>query len=290
MENILEFPYRIDDDVGNVVMVELQCPGAYYVAVERIGSQFADEFYIVETSATAISDETKSYGKPLLHHPELLLFEIDKHGSGSTLVKYEAARYRVANHMPPLDEDTLLTIAVYGAEDYPEYFGSYAPPSLTPRGMVIRYKTLTNGVFLIETDQCEKMLAVCYPVWHSNFSSYVLNLSEQTEYDKAHGIDNTLGYLFFSYDAMCLAIFEMLKEKPEIVKSGFVDAAALHNAIWKNYADYAVAYNKAEQIGLHDVIGMLLGLTGAEIEPSGSINEMMKIMLDAGTDYLRVSI
>ena len=288
MKEKQEFPYCVEDDLGDVVMSEQHCPGVYYIAVERAETRFAAEFYIVEKSAEAISDKVKAYGKPLAHHSELLSIAIDEYGSGSTPVKYEVARYRIQNGMPPIDEDTLLAIAVYGAEDYPDYFGGYTTPQITPRGIMTRYKMLANGVFFVETDRCEKMLAVCYPVWHSNFSHYVIRQAEQTEYDKIHGIDNTLGYLFFSYDAMCLAIFELLKEKPEIVTSGAVDAAALHNAVWTNYPEYAVEYNKAEQTGMHDVLGMLLNLVGVEIEPSGSVDEMMKITLGAGTDYLKV--
>ena len=290
MQEKQEFPYSVEDDLGDVVMSELQCPVVYYIAVEEAGTGFAAEFYIIEKSTAAITDKIKAYGKPLPNHSDLLSIAIDEYGSGSTPVKYEVARYRVQNGMSPIDDDTLLAIAVYGAEDYPDYFGGYTAPQITPRGITTRYKLLANGVFVIETDRCEKMLAVCYPVWHSNFSHYVIFRAEQTEYDKKHGIDNTLGYLFFPCDAMCLAIFELLKEKPEIVTSGAVDAAALHNAVWTNYPEYAVEYNKAEQTGMHDVLGMLLNLVGVEIEPSGSVDGMMKITIDKGTDYLKIGI
>ena len=51
-----------------------------------------------------------------------------------------------------------------------------------------------------------------------------------------------------------------------------------------------ITYNKAEQTGMHDVLGMLLNLVGVEIEPSGSVDGMMKITIDKGTDYLKIGI
>lgn len=284
------FPEGLEDDLGEVLMSEEQCPGVYYAAVKRDGALFAPEFYLVMRESPAISHTAKSYGMPLPHHPEILTYPIGEERSGSAIIKYEAERFRKSNHLPPGEADSLHTLAVYGAEDYPEYFGDFPAPLDTPRGNTTRYVSLKNGIFMLETDQCEKLLAVCYPIWHSNFSSYVIRHAEQTGYDRGNGIDNTLGYLFFPYETACLAIFELLEENPDLATSGKVDLAALQNTIWRNFPKYAVEYNKAEQAGMHDVMGMLLNFVGADVEPTGSVEEMMRITLEAGTDFLKVDI
>ena len=80
---------------------------------------------------------------------------------------------------------------------------------LTPRGFTVRHKTILNGVYWLETDRCEEMLAVCYPIWKSDISIPEQNQGEQLEYDRMYGIDNTLGYLFFSKQNSIIPLHEL---------------------------------------------------------------------------------
>ena len=70
-----------------------------------------------------------------------------------------------------------------------------------------------------------------------------MSVAEQTEYDLANDIHETLGYLFFAETHGCIALFELLGEFPQILSSPLIDAAALGNAVWQNHPDYAAIYN-----------------------------------------------
>lgn len=90
----------------------------------------------------------------------------------------------------------MYVAALYGMEKHPEYFGEYPVPGITPRGYTVRHKKIINGVYWLETDHCEEMLAVCYPIWQADITVPEQNLGEQLEHDRMQGIENTFGYLF----------------------------------------------------------------------------------------------
>ena len=281
-----EFPYDLTDDLGEIISSEWQCPGVYYVATDSGESAFALECYIVERNS-GISDAAKKYGTPMPSYPNLLAFDVNAERGGAEIIRYEIGLYRVKNNLPLPDNEPLLVNAVYGREDHPEYFGAFPAPTYTPRGFTTRYKALMNGVFVLETDRGERMLAVCHPFADSTFSGYTLYYSEQTDFDRERGLDNTLGCLFFPEKAMCLAIFELLPGNPKILRSGMIGLAELCNAIWYGFPEYAARYNSNEQAGVNDMLAHLLGLLGMNKEPEGSENNLITLNLDAGTDFLR---
>lgn len=140
----------------------------------------------------------------------------------------------------------MLSLALYGMEESPEYFGTFPVPFLTPRGCTVRHRMLLNGVFWLETDRCEEMLAICYPIWEADITIPEQNLAEQLEYDRMQGITKTLGYLFFPKHSSCIALYELCYHHPKIVESGAVNMAALMNAILRLYPEYAASHNKEE--------------------------------------------
>ena len=281
------FPHDIEDDFGTVTASEWQCPGVWYVANEGNG-RFAGEFYIVESNTPCISDAAKLAGAYLENHPDLLLYRLDDPEGGRGILRYEIARYRKRHGLPLPDGETLLTAAVFAMETNPEYFGSFPAPIQTPRGTLTRYHAIVNGVFVLETDECERLIAVCYPLWDAALTDYTKAYAEQTAYDREHGIDTTMGYLFFTEEHGCLALFELLSEFPEILSCKQINAPALFNAIWQRHPDYAALFNRNEQAGLHDALGILLrAACGEDVELTGSADRMISYHLDAGTDYLR---
>ena len=280
------FPYDLSVYLGTILKTECQCPGVWYVASEG-GGRAANEYYIVERSSPSISAAAKEYGLPLPHHTDLLAYHLEHPQGGRSVVAYEVARWCVRNGKPTPDGETLLTTAAYAMENNPEYFGNFPAPIHTPRGAMTRYKPIINGVFALETEQGKRMIAVCYPLWSAALSGYTMSVAEQTEYDLAHGIDTTLGYLFFAEEHGCLALFELLEEFPEILSSPLIAAAALGNAIWHNHPDYAAVYNRDEQDGLHDCLAVLLRALGAEeVEPNISVDHLIRLTTGVGTDYL----
>ena len=133
--------------------------------------------------------------------------------SGWRIIDYELGKHRVKNHLP--QEQTLHDIALDAAEYHPEYFGAYPVPFHTPRGYTTRHWTLANGIYWLETDLCEEVLAVCYPLWTAELSAAVERLGEQTEHDKVQGIHKTLGYIFFPAQISCIPIYELMQTRME---------------------------------------------------------------------------
>jgi len=154
-----ELPFDLSKEIGKITRARLESPGVYLVItcteqkdpnLELVDS----EYYIVTEDAPAISKEAKAYGKTFPDHPGLWVFEYDNEEDGSSIIGFEVCRYQRLQHLPE-NGDSLHTHAIYSMELYPEYFGAIPAPAVTPRGNLIRYKTLANGIFWIETDRCE---------------------------------------------------------------------------------------------------------------------------------------
>ncbi len=259
-------------------------PGVYHIAAKNDEAElFAAEYYIVLAETKTISQTVKGYGRTVSGHPELLIYPLSEDKSGWRLVDYEGIRYLAQNQLPLPEQTSLHETAVYSMEHHPEYFGTYPVPMVTPAGYTLRHKRLDNGIYWLETDRCEQMLAVCYPIWSSELSEAALALGRQTEYDQVHGIDNTLGCLFFSKQGSCIPLFELLQLREDWKT---VNSAALMNAVWQDFPEYAAAYNLGEQSGAHDLLGRLMNALGAEVELSGSAEHVISMSPEAGTDFI----
>lgn len=282
-------PKELEDFFYEVKFVEVEAPGVYSIIARMHPDRLlTDEFYVVDRSSTIISDAAKKYGGAMSEIPQFLLFPYDKKDGGFPIIAYELARYRVTNGEKLEHMGNLHNMAFYGMEQYPHYFGYYPAPTMTPKGYMTRYQTIDNGIFLLETDQGNRLMAVCYPIWESDLSDALTSAGLQTDYDIAHNISETLGYLFFEEPYFCLVIFELVYLREEWVKSGMVDLSALMNAIWRDQPGYAAAHNLSEQSGLHDALGVLLNILGTEVELSSSTDRMIAITPDAGYDYLHL--
>lgn len=283
-------PKELEDFFYEVKFVEVEAPGVYSIIARMHPDRLlTDEFYVVDRSSTIISDAAKKYGGAMSEIPQFLLFPYDKKDGGFPIIAYELARYHVTNGEKLECMGNLHNMAFYGMEQYPHYFGYYPAPTMTPKGYMTRYQTIDNGIFLLETDQGNRLMAVCYPIWESDLSDALTEAGLQTDYDIAHSISETLGYLFFEEPYFCLVIFELVYLREEWVKSGMVDLAALMNAIWRDQPGYAAAHNLSEQSGLHDALGVLLNILGTEVELSSSTDRMIAITPSAGCDYLHLS-
>jgi len=188
------------------------------------------------------------------------------------IIQYEALRYRMKNGVSDADKNELREIALDGMEECPAYFGAFPPPTMTPYGHTTRYKVLMNGVFWIQTDAPATALAVAYPVWGDIFSGYVMKL--------AQGDADGFGYLFFPERAICLAVFELGRTYRAMRDCPQIDAAAMMNAICRDFPDYAVKYNLMEQTGGGAPLGQALS------RPA-SPDWMISLTPDAGTDFFR---
>ena len=181
-----KLPFDLTSELGEVVDAEQRSPGVYYLALKD-GEQHP-EVYVVTEDAPAISEKARSYGRKFPGQPDLRVYDLHQPGSGRYVIDFEILRYRMMRHLPEIEtEDSLQAAAFYGAEEHPDYFGNFPVPFFTPRGCTVRHRTIMNGVYWLETDRCEEMLAVCYPIWQADISIPEQNLGEQLAYDRMRG-------------------------------------------------------------------------------------------------------
>ena len=260
-------------ELGEIVDWDESCPGVYYVGVQPSPDSpySCGEFYLVLPGAP-ISQEARAQGRTLDGVPGLL-YPIDPPKEGGwTAVMYELCRDGIVHERPIPEGWSLADAAMEGMELCPAYFGTFPVPPRTPWGWTFRHRALDNGIYWIETSQCKTVLSVCRPIWSSELSEGVTQAGKKLAYDKGDGSD--FDYLFFEGDTVCTAIFELLKVRPQWLETGLIRAPELMNAIWNCQPTYAAAYNAQEQAGLHDGLGILLQILGADSEPEGSPEHM----------------
>jgi len=265
------------DSLGEIVFSESMCPGVYYLRTEL------QEYYAVQSESKAISKEAKSCGEAVPNCPGILLFDHLKIKSGKEIIEYEVEKYqRICGNFFAADA-TLHNSAIFGMELYPQYFGEFPVPFSTPMGYTCRHWRIDNGIYWIETDQCKICLAVSFP-YCDEFSSAAEELAIQTQEDRREGIDHTLGYLFFPQKASCIPLFELMGTRDW---DRVINKAALMNAIWWHFPEYAAAYNTNEQAGRHDMLGMIGASLGqTDIELQGSLEHIIALTPDIGIDFL----
>lgn len=278
MYNHQEFP-TLESEIGPILSKEEVCPGVYLLSAQNDDELLTRDYYAVMENSN-ISHEAKSYGKKI---SGLWLFPMTGDNENYKIIQYEVAEYRAQNNLP-LDEPLRAT-AFFAAQSFPDYFGALPIPIYTPRGCTIRHWILDNGIYWLETDQCEELLAVSYPVWSTELSDLTANLGEQTEYDKAHDIEETLGYIFFPAKVSCIPLYELMRTRPEW-EGTIIDRRALMNAIWSSYPDYALEMNRQEQLGQNDLVAATLKTLGIDVEPNISPDSLLVLYPDAGKDFL----
>ena len=281
-----DLPWDISETTGEIMSAEFLCPGVYYISSSEIVDG-GSEFYAVDKRSEVISDAAKAYGRRVDGVADCLLYPFERQGSGRRIIAYEVQRYYVKRNLPQADNRELLDAAAYGMESYPEYFGSFLLPLDTPMGRVVRYKTLMNGVFWAETDKATEIIAVAYPRWQDVFTPYVMRYAAYAGQDEGAEADETVECLCFPERAVPVVLFELRNYYKEMKDSPYIDAPALMNAIYRNFPDYAVAFNLLEQSGVNDVASLLINAAGGDEEPHGLTENMIAITKDAGFRFLR---
>lgn len=281
-----ELPFRMEDVLGDIRKVKEECPGVYYVAVrENEDPYFTREYYVIAADTPVIPEKAKKYGRSLPGCPDILLYSTDEEHGGYRIIEYEIAKYNTEHGIPLPHGETLHKIEAFHRELHPEYFGPYPVPAVTPGGSVLRHHVIDNGVYWLETERDGPFLTVCYPIW-TELSDFAMRFSRQTEHERLPEDEDEPDYIFFSEYDSCVPMFELLLLRNEWKESGMVNEAALMNAIWSHYPEYATVYNTEEQAGFHDTLGLLLKAFGREIELNGRPQNMIRITQDEGTDFL----
>lgn len=273
------------DELGIIKSAELKCPGVYYIRTYQTSERIVGlEFYIV-MDESPISKEARAYGKKIPSHPDLLLYEYEAEDFAYQIIRYEILRFYAKHDLPPPEYEDPHSASVFGMETCPDYFGAFPVPILTPWGYTLRHKTLHNGVYWIEAEKCESVLAVSY-VLCDDISEETNTLSKLTEFDLKHGIEETKGYIFFHEDVICLAVFELMLFHKNWDWS-MIDRPALMNAIGMKFPEYASEHNFREQKGYNDFLGMVIREFDPSFELDVSQENIIMITEKAGTDFFR---
>ena len=268
-------PEALEAAIGEIRETEEECPGVWYVSTCGDGEQDGTEFYVVDRDTDAIPNEAKTYGAEIPDCPQYLLYPMEYEKRVRKIIQYETLRYRMKDGVSDADMESLREIALDGMEENPKYFGELPVPVMTPYGHTARYKTLTNGVFWIQTDCLDNALAIAYPIWDDAFSEYAMKL--------ALGDADGFGYLFFPETAICLAVFELGRTYRAMRECPQIDATALMNAIYRDFPDYAVKYNLMEQARGGAPLGQALSSANHPASPDW----MISLTPDTGRDFLR---
>ena len=272
-------------DLGTVTEAALAMPGVYDAILECSETGLAVEAFIVLSNAGDISAKAKRYGKAVPDHPGLLLYLEDETGNTRYIVGYELYRYQILHHLPLPEGETIRSIAAAGAEMYPDYFGRYPVPFHTPWGCTTRHKIIANGLYWLETEQFQQGLAVACPKY-DDLSDGARGLAERFLGGLAHTEGEMPGYLFFIETNSSVPLFELVSAIPKGQMCCEVNRAALMNAVYQHFPEYAAQHNLSEQAGLNDGLGQFLHTQGINMELKSAPERLICLTAEAGTQYI----
>lgn len=268
-----KLPFDLTREIGAVKSVQEFVPGVYYLSAQKENCA-AENFYVVMECAVIFS-AVSGYGQP---HSGLRVYALNEDAGGWRIVEYELSKCRMSHNRELITEETereFHRVALFAAGYHPEYFGEYPVPTQTPGGYTLCHRKLENGVYWLETSRCEEMLAVCYPIWNTEFTSIARVAGKPAECDYKQGFGTAMGSLFYSRRTCCVAFYELLRTRPAW-EGTVVDKPALMNAIWKDCPKYAVMLPQLNE----DELENYLSRSKAEQD------EVIGMYPEAGEDFL----
>jgi len=271
-------------ELGTVIEAKAVMPGVYDAVLEQKSGLNIDAFLVLKTAAD-ISESAKKYGQPVADEPGLLIYTESGEKNPRYIIGYELFRYKILHKLPLPEDDTIRGIAACGAEMYPDYFGNYPVPMWTPWGCTTRHKVIANGLFWLETEQCQRGLAVAAPQY-DDLSDGAQGLAEKFSGDFAVLESKEPPYLFFRDVDSSVPLFELLSEISPNKLTSPVNIAALMNAIYRYHPEYAAMQNMAEQSGQNDGFGGLLNSLGFPAERHISADRFVKMSPQTGTEFI----
>lgn len=253
---------------GEVTRLIEECPGVFYAATLAPGEFLGREYYFITPGAVPriISAEVLQYGVPIDNG--CYIFEHGIPRSGWELVHFEILRYLV-KHGNPLEEcESLYSASVNYSDIYPAYFGGVIPPRCTPWGPVIRQKMASNGVFFLETDRAEWILAVYHPIWSGELSGVAQAYGTVCDADLHIGPEEAI-YLYFKAPNYAPPIFELMGIPEYSGLQNYIKSTETLEAYLTTYCpEYMVWHNVSELSGngKEDMLKNLLKILGAPLE------------------------
>lgn len=270
----------LENDLGEIISVCELNPGVYYIEARRDDAH-AEDYYVVLDTAP-IAKKVQAYGKKM---DGLRLFVYLDDSSGWRIVEYEVERYDCASGQSSVPECIFRDMALHAMEVHTEYFGTFPAPYYTPSGYTLRYRTLDNGIYWVETSSAEELLAVCSPIWDAELSAAAIALSKAAEWDRIVGIEETMGYVFFPKESSAVPIYELMETRRKW-DGTVICRPALMNALWQYAPEYTMHLNRVKNEARDAGIVQFLGQAGLEAIPQPEGKGIVGMFPDAGTDFL----
>lgn len=270
----------LEEETGPIETVQDRAPGVYYIESDVNGT-FWKEFLVVLDDAPMVS-KVRNYGKKM---DGLRLFALDDDASGWRIVQYEISKYHASQgkKLPP--EDLFQDLSLHAMELHPEYFGAFPVPYHTPDGYTLRYRTLANGIYWLETSTYKEMLTICFPIWNAELSTAAITLAKVTDRDRIAGIKKSMCYIFFSKELSCVPVYELMETRKEWDET-VIHRPALMNALWEYAPKYTRCLNGGKDQALDDQTRHILEAADLEILPQPVASEPVGMFPDVGTDFL----
>ena len=275
-----EYLSALEDEIGEFVEIKEWYPGVYYISASQ-DKQFFEEYYAVMDDSP-MAEKVRNYGEK---RDGLRLFEQADDSSGWRVVQYEISKYRITEVGEPTPEWLFRDMTLHAMELHPEYFGVFPVPFHTPHGYTLRYRTLDNGVYWLETSECKELLAVCFPIWNAELSPVAAVCGKKLEPSWTAGIEKPTEYRFFSQELSCVPLYELMETRRKW-EGTVIDRSALMNAIWKYAPVYAMHLNGQHPPGLNTACINFLEESGCEVMPQSNGKDVFGMFPDAGMDYL----
>ena len=277
------------EKTGVITFAEQVCPGVFNINIRDDDTFAPRSFYVVTAEAVPriISLEAARYGELC---DDRLFFEEGVSRSGWELVDYEVSRYKLRQGIP-LEDDNIYSLSQIYGERYPEYFGGLVKPNHVPfGGRVLRTKKAAEGLYFVETEKFEWLLAVHHVIWQDDdLSGYAKSLGI------IDGQESDAPYMFFTLKNSTPAVYELLalhRYRKGLLK--YIQSEdALAAALYRHHADYVVSNNLLELSGqgMTDMIGSLrkladvmygMDIDDAEYESPAEQREMNCISMPSG--------
>lgn len=259
-----------ESEWGELVWAERCCPGVYMVGAKPLDYSPRRSLYAVYEPETGgiFSDEALRYGT---RTKDAVIFDQDADKSPAAILEFEMMRQGIE-----LDKDSdIFEHAHYAAENYPGYFGMLIPPKDTPAGRTVRYKTVCNGLYFVESETGRWFLAAGYCIWTCDLSEFArslgINLTDQA--------DDDLGYLFFDESSCVLPVYELLDWSDyQNLRNYISSQAALENELLCRYPQYALLHNHLEAThhGKGDILVNLMESLGHKLEEREETEEEIR--------------
>jgi len=270
----------LEEEIGTITKISEWCPGVFNAETEP-GGCFTQDYFVV-LDAAPMAAKVQNYGKKM---NGFRLYAQNDDSSGWRVVQYETDKYRITGKKASVPEWIFRDMALHAMELHPEYFGSFPVPFHTPHGCTLRHRTLSNGIYWLETSKCRELLAVCHPIWDAELSFAAQMLCEAPARLMAAIQEKATDYIFFSKEKSCIPLYELMETRGEW-DGTVIRCPALMNAIWECMPEYAMHVNGEMTPQMAAEAAALMPEPGRKALPEPCGERMIYMYPDAGTDFL----